>query len=274
MKEALPAAVDQIIPELTDRFGALEIHRGEVTFPGGGYSLQLPEGYYALTGEDAAWVTTTIWGNLPDPDLDALIFQGGNSPLDDGWAVVVEDISDGHITDFEANTLDFNEIITSAQSRVEEDNKQRKAQGLATVTVVGIAGTPGYDPSRRALKFAKLLQFEGVEGRTLNSQIWVLSRHGFVLFNVLGTEAQVAEIDAKAPELIGMVKLAEGNRHEDYVPGVDAAAEGGLTGLLGGGVAQVALVGVALALLKKFGVLLVLPVVWLFRRLRGRNTGA
>ncbi len=61
-----------------------------------------------------------------------------------------------------------------------------------------------------------------------------------------------------------------GSRYEDYVAGTDKAAEYGIAGLVAGimGVklVQVAAAAGVLVLLKKAGFILVLPVVWLGRK--------
>ncbi|OYX25955.1 MAG: hypothetical protein B7Z10_04615, partial [Rhodobacterales bacterium 32-66-7] len=78
-------------------------------------------------------------------------------------------------------------------------------------------------------------------------------------------------VDAAMPALIDMVALQDGNRYEDFVPGVDTVAAGGLSGLLGGGAAQAGLLVLLLAFLKKGGfVLLALPFIWL-KNLFGRK---
>ncbi len=271
MKDVFPSYADWLDPALAERFAALEIHRGTQVMAGGEYELRLGEGYYALTGSDARWVMETLWQNLPDPELQGLIFQSGTSPLDDSWASTVYYFENGHISDDEAATMDYDAIIQSLKESDAEQNRQRREAGLPEITTVGLAGTPGYDRTQRALKFSVLLMQTGYDGQILNANAWILSRHGFVNLNVLGAAEQAAEVDARMPDLIGLVAMGAGNTYADYIPGVDTVAEGGLSGLLGGGAGQVGLVLVALALLKKFGVLIVLPVAWLINRLRGKR---
>jgi uncharacterized membrane-anchored protein len=170
--------------------------------------------------------------------------------------------------------MDYGAIIEARQAEEPELNRQRKASGLPELYTVGLTGTPGYDRATRSLKFSSLMRMGGSPQDTLNASAWVLSRHGFVYLNVLGFPSQAAEIDAKLPELIKIVSLAEGNRYADYVPGVDAVTEGGLSALLGGGAAQAGLLIVVLSLLKKFGFLLVVPAVWLFGKLRRKGAGS
>jgi uncharacterized membrane-anchored protein len=272
MKEMFPSYTDWIDPGMADRFGALEIHRGPQVMAEGDYTLAVGDGYYVLSGEDARWVLSDLWQNLPDPDLQALIFQSGTSPLDSAWASTVYYYEDGHISDEEADKMDYQAIIQARKDAEPELNRQRREAGLPELTTIGLTGTPGYDRASRSLTFSVLLD-SAAGGQTLNANAWVLSRHGYVNLNVLGAPEQAADVDAKMPELISMVSLAEGNRYQDYAPGVDAVAEGGLSGLLGGGAAQAGLLIVALTLLKKFGVLLALPVIWLVKRVRGKGAG-
>lgn len=272
MKDMFPSYTDWVDPGIAERFGALEIHRGPQVMAKGDYTLQVTDGYYLLSGDDARWVLGDLWQNLPDPDLQALIFQNGTSPLDNAWASTVYYYEDGHISDEEADTMDFQGIIQARRDAEPELNRQRREAGVPELTTIGLTGTPGYDRATRSLTFSVLLQSAG-GGQTLNANAWVLSRHGYVNLNVLGAPEQAGDVTAKMPELIGMVSLSEGNRYADYAPGVDAVAEGGLSGLLGGGAAQAGLLLVALTLLKKFGVLIAVPVIWLANRLRGKGAG-
>ena len=271
MGEMFPAYVDWLEPELHEAFGKLEIRRGSQPLADGKFELRLGEDYYALTGADARWVLESLWQNLPSPDLQAIVFHTGTQPLDSSWAVTVYQDESGHIEDEEAQSMDYQAIIDSRQAAEPELNRQRREAGLPELTTVGLTGTPGYDRTTRTLTFSVLLRQQDYAGEILNANAWVLSRHGFVNLNVLGTAEQAPEVSAVMPELVSLVALAEGNRYEDYLIGVDAVAEGGLSALLGGGAAQAGLIVVALALLKKFGFLLILPAIWLGRMMFGRK---
>lgn len=271
MAEMFPGYADWLDPSLQGPFGKLEIHHGTVPIPGDVYSLDLGEQYYALTGADAAWVYQTIWENLPEPGLDALIFKTGTSPLDGSWAVTVITASFGHISDDEAATMDYQAIVDDQIAAEPEVNRQRRESGLPELTTIGLAGTPGYDTAAHALRYSVLLRSSGYDGEILNANAWVLSRHGFVQLTVLGDAAHAYAVDVAMPDLIKLVQLKDGSRYGDFIPGVDTVAEGGLSALIGGGAAQVGLIAVAIALLKKFGVLLLVPFYWVFRHLSGRD---
>jgi uncharacterized membrane-anchored protein len=271
MAEMFPAYVDWLEPGYQEPFGKLQIQRGKVEVPGGVYELNLGEDYYALTGADAAWVMGPLWQNLPDPAIGALIFQQGTTPIDDSWAVAVGYYPDGHISDEEADQMDYGAIIQTRKDNDPEANRQRREAGLPELTTVGLAGTPGYDKATRALHFSVLLNYPADGTQVLNANIWVLARHGFVLMNVLGRPDHAPDVDAAMPELISLVALKDGNRYEDFIPGVDMVAAGGLSALLGGGATQAGLLVLLLAFLKKGGfVLLALPFIWLKKLFTGK----
>lgn len=271
MAEVFPDQVEWLEPGYQDRFAKLELQRGTIDVPGGIYQLDLGPEYCALTGSDAAWVFEALWDNLPDPDVAALVFQSGTSPVDDSWAVAVSYYAEGHISDDEADRMDYEAIVQSRREAEPEANRQRREAGLPELMTIGLAGTPGYDKTARALHFSVLLNSPSYEGELLNANAWVLSRHGFVLLNVIGDASHAAAADEAMPNLVRLVSFSEGNRYEDFIPGVDTVAEGGLNALLGGG-AQLTLVALGIALLKKFGFLLAVPLVWLANAFRRRSS--
>jgi len=235
MAEMTPDYVTWLDPSLHDAYGKLEIRRGTVEVPGGVYDLNLGDKYYAVTGPDAAWVLGTLWQNLPDPAIGAIVFQNGTSPIDESWALAVAYYADGHISDQEADEMDYDAIIQYRKDGDAAANQERLAAGLPEMETIGLTGTPGYDKASRTLHFSVLLRFMADGSEVLNANTWVLSRHGFVLMNVLGSADQAAEVDAAMPDLIRLVTLREGHRYEDFVPGIDTVADGGLSALLGGG---------------------------------------
>jgi uncharacterized membrane-anchored protein len=270
MADMFPGYVAWLDPSFHEPFGKMEVHRGSLSVPGGAYTLELGKDFYALTGPDAAWVNQTLWQNLPIPEIEALLFQTGTTPIDDSWAVMVTSNAFGHISDAEAAKMDYQAIVNDRIAVEPDFNRQRREAGLPELTTIGLAGTPGYDAASHALTFSVLLRSSGYDGEILNADAWVLSRHGFVQMTVLGDASHADAVDKAMPRLVSLVRLNEGNRYEDFVPGADTIAEGGLSALLGGGATQAGLIVVALALLKKFGVLLLVPLIWVVNRLRGK----
>ena len=160
--------------------------------------------------------------------------------------------------------MDYAAIIQTRKDGNAKANRQRLASGLPELTTIGLAGTPGYDKATWSLHFLVLLDYPADGTKVLNADIRVLSRHGFVLMNVLKTPDHAPEIDAAMRGLIGLVTLNHSNRYEDFDPGLDIVGSGGFSAVLGGGAAQAALLVLLPAFLKKGSfVLLALRFIWL-----------
>lgn len=267
-KDTFPSYVDWVEPAQQQRFGAIDMLHGTVPIGGDVANLVLPDTFYALTAEDARWVLETYWGNLPDPAVQALIFAKGRTPFDGSWAVVVNYVAAGHISDIEATTLDFKEILQGYRDSDAELNSERSKKGLPTLTTLGLGGEPGYDKVSHSLRFSLLLKQSDVQADLLNSNVWVLGRHGHVNLNVIGMGAQAAEINTAIPGLVSMITFTDGNRYDQFIPGVDTVSDGGLEALLGGGAAQVGIMVLVLAFLKKGIVLILLPAAWLWVKIK------
>lgn len=268
LKEAFPDQIEFVAPADQQRYGQIELHRGTFPLADGVFDLILPEDYYVLGSKDAQFVMNRIWGNLPDETVLALIHKAGTSPLDDAWAVAVVWNRTGHVTDVDGASMDFESILTFFKQDDAVANEERKKLGFPALNTLGWSGTPGYDQQTRSLRYAFLLQQEGYEGTMLNAHADVLGRYGHVSLNVIGGAYQAEEIDAALPTLVSMVQFTTGNRYTDFIPGVDAMAEGGLTSLMGGGTAaSIGIMAVLFAFLKKGGFLLIFPLAWLKSKL-------
>jgi uncharacterized membrane-anchored protein len=178
-KDVFPSYTEWLDETLSPRFGTLELHRGPQALPNGIVSLNLPPDYYALLGADAQWVMQYLWGNLPDPDLAALTFQTGTTPLDGSWGASVYWVDQGHISDIEADMMDFDAILNSYKDNDVEFNRQRTAQGMATLTTLGLSGVQGDDKLSHALRFSLLLRQEAYDQDVLSANVWVLAGHGY-----------------------------------------------------------------------------------------------
>ncbi len=69
----------------------------------------------------------------------------------------------------------------------------------------------------------------------LNYDIRVLAATGIFEVSIMAAKAQLAEIEGKAPAILGMIDFTEGNRYTDYKVG-DKVAAYGIAGLIAGGV--------------------------------------
>jgi uncharacterized membrane-anchored protein len=240
--------------------------------------LDLDGNFRYLGAADARKVLEQLWGNPPDDSVLGMVVPKGRGVLDDtGWAVVVTYSDEGYVSDEDAAKIDYAELLREMKDADKEDNQARKEAGYGAIDLVGWAEPPHYDAASKKLYWAKELQGEGSEHRTVNYDIRVLGRRGYLSLNAVARMQELPEVKAGMQRLLPMVAFDPGARYADYDKGTDKVAAYGLAALIGGGIAAkagfFAKIGALLLGLKKLLVPLVLllgalfkPVLNLFRR--------
>lgn len=244
---------------------------GLVELPNG-VNLDLKDKFYFVNSEDARAILTEAWGNPPDATTQAagMIFPGKASPLSDTWGIELRPDLIGYINDEDAASIDYNDLLASMKSDTLAGNEERTKAGYEPVTLVGWAQPPKYDAENKRLYWAKELKFGNAERHALNYDVRFLNREGALVMSYIASMDQLPEVNGSLTDVLNAVSFDPGKRYSDYVPGADKVAAIGVGGLIAGKVvAKTGLLVVALAFLKKFGVLLFLPVVWIWRRIRG-----
>ncbi len=155
----------------------------------------------------------------------------------DSWAVVVTYADDGYVSDDDAAKIDYSALLAKMQKGTAEDNTERRAQGYGTVDLLGWAVPPRYDATSKKLYWAKELRFDGNQQHTLNYDIRVLGRSGYLSLNAVAGMGQLAQVRAGMQQLLPMTDFDQGARYADHNPSTDKIAGYGLAGLIGGGLA-------------------------------------
>lgn len=247
----------------------LDFKQGAVPLAGANATLNIPADFYYLDPEDTKTVIVDIWGN-PAGAADGvlgMIFPAKYAPTEvEAWGSLVEYSNDGYISDLDAATTDYDELLQTLKQSVAESNIEREKQGFSPITLVGWASAPRYDQSAHALHWARDLIFGNEQGasHTLNYSVRLLGREGVVQYNFVADLAQLEEIKAAIPTVIKLVQFDKGKSYDDYQQG-DKLAAYGLAGVIAAGAgakvaAKVGLLALALAFLKKGGFLIVLLV--------------
>jgi uncharacterized membrane-anchored protein len=246
---------------------------GRIDLPNG-LNLDLKDKFYFLNTEDSRVVLVDAWGNPPDTTQTTagMIFPARLSPLvDNVWGIEVRPDPIGYVNDVDAVTIDYDELLKSMQADEEAGNPDREKAGYEPIKLIGWAKPPTYDSVNKRLYWAKELQFGNRTPHTLNYDIRFLNRRGVVVMSYIASMDELPQVDASLPDVLNTVSFDEGMRYSDYVPDVDEVAAIGVGGLIAGQVAaKTGLLVVMIALLKKFGILLIAPVVWVWRKIRGK----
>lgn len=238
----------------------LKPQHGTITLPSGIASLQLNNEFYYLSPADTERLLTEGWGNPPGFKTLGMIIPTAVNPLaDNGWGVIISYKNDGHISDDDAAKIDYAELLEQMKAEDEEDNKERRKQGYAGLTLLGWAEPPSYDQATHKMYWAREPKAEDADQTTLNYSIRVLGREGVLELNAVAAMADLQTIKQETPKILASTNFTDGNRYADYDPKTDKLAPYGLAALVAGGIAAkaglFAKIGVALLAFKKFIVL-------------------
>ncbi|QDQ74076.1 DUF2167 domain-containing protein [Pseudoluteimonas lycopersici] len=257
---------------------SLHFRQGDVALAQADAHLNLGSQFRFLDTPDARKVLEDLWGNPPDDSVLGMVVPT-SVPLDDehSWAVVLTEADDGHVSDEDAAETDYPKLLKQMQEETEDSNAERKKAGYSALHLVGWAEPPHYDSASKKLYWARELSAEGAPQHTLNYDIRVLGRSGYLSMNAVAGMNDVAAVKAGMQELLPMVDFEAGKRYADYDPKTDKLAAYGIAALIGGGIAAkaglFAKLGVLLLAAKKFIVLGLAALAGLWRKFFGKKTG-
>lgn len=255
---------------------SLNYQQGKVALPGGKTELVVPKNFRYLGPEDAERVLVDAWGNPDGSGTLGMLFPADLGPTDEhGWGVVITYDDDGHVSDEDADAIDYTQMLADMQAGAEEENAQREAAGYAPVHLVGWAETPSYDTTSKKLYWAKELNFGGDDQNILNYNVRVLGRDGVLVLNAVANMDQLGMIRDRMQEVIAFSNFTAGNQYADFDPSTDKVAAYGLAALVGGTLAaKTGLLAKLMALLvagKKFVIIFLIAIGAMLKPLFSRK---
>lgn len=253
---------------------SLHFQSGTVALGGAKATLKLDGDMRFLGPAEAERVLTELWGNPPGDEPLGMVLPRESALTDDhSYAVVVTYNDDGYVSDKEAASIDYDKMLKDMQDETRDANPARKKAGYGTVDLVGWAEKPRYDASAKKIYWAKELKFSEAERNTVNYDVRVLGRGGYLSLNAIAGMDQIGAIREGMPRLIQAAEFDSGARYADYKEGSDKLAAYGLAALVAGGVAAKAgLFGKLLALIiagKKLVLLLLAAIAAGFKKIVG-----
>lgn len=214
---------------------------GNVRIATANATLKLGSRYSFLDAKDAQRVLTDLWGNPPDESVLGIILPGTDPHvvLDrDAWAVVVNFVDDGYVSDEDATKIDYDEMLRDMKKTARDSNEERLKNGYPAIELRGWAEPPHYDARTHKLYWARDLAFRSADGSpaadTLNYGIRVLGRKGYLSLNAVAPIEQLAKVRADMPQVVAMADFDDGQRYADYKPGTDKLAAYGIGALIAG----------------------------------------
>ena len=224
-----PKTVEQFVDSLHFKTGTVKVARANAT-------LKLNDDFRYLDTRDAQRVLEQLWGNPPDAEVLGMLVPTA-TPLTDekrSWAVVVTYSSDGYVSDTEASKIDYTKMLGEMQESTREANTERKQRGYPTVDLVGWAEPPHYDAATNKLYWAKDLAFGDGKEHTLNYDIRVLGRGGYLSLNAVAGMSQLDMVKTEMPKVLAMTEFDPGQRYADFNSSTDKIAAYGIGALVAG----------------------------------------
>lgn len=227
-------------------------------------TINLPEGYYFLGPEDTKRITEAM-GNISTGREIGMI----NCPSNNLTAFFEFDPI-GYVKDDEKDELDPVTMLQTHKEGQEHANEVLRQRGLPELEVVGWIKEPFYNEETQNLEWCLSVKKKGTEEIFANHNVRILGRHGVTEIVV---PADINELNSIIPELAKILEgyeYQEGNRYAEFKKG-DKIAKYGLTALVAGGAAAVALKsGLLKPILKWLGIAAVAMAGFL-RKLFRRN---
>ncbi|MEP6897972.1 MAG: DUF2167 domain-containing protein [Rhodanobacter sp.] len=261
---------------------SLHFETGRISVSAAKATLQIAPGYSFLPPADAQRVLTELWHNPPDPAVLGMILPSTDPHvlLDErNWAVVVTYTEEGYVSDADAAKIDYSAMLKDMQKGNQESNPERLKQGYPAIELVGWAESPRYDAATHKLYWAQDLKFKKADGspdgQSLNYNIRVLGRHGYLSLNAVASVDTLAKVKADMPQVLAMTDFDTGQRYSDYDSKTDKLAAYGIAALVAGGIAAkaglFAKLGLMLLALKKFVIIGIAAVAAAVRKFFGRR---
>lgn len=255
---------------------SLHFRTGQIQVPEAKAHFQLGPEFRYLDKADARRVLEQFWGNPEDDSVLGMVVPASTSlAADDSWAVVVTYSDEGYVSDEDAAKIDYDGMLKDMQGATREANAEREKAGFGRVELVGWAVPPRYDAASKKLYWAKELDFNGAAQHTLNYDIRVLGRHGYLSLNAVAGMGELQQVQAGMQQLLPMTEFDSGARYADHNPSTDKVAAYGVAALIGGGLAAktglLAKLGLLLAKGWKLGLIAVVFLGGLVRKLFSRG---
>lgn len=200
-------------------------------------TINVPQGCLYLNPMQSKYMMEEIFGNPPSPASLGMLLSDTPSMITGArWIIDFNYNSDGHINDDDAADIKYDDLLKQLIEEADEASKERVAQGYEPVKMLGWAQAPFYDSKNKKLHWAKELAFGKDENHTLNYNIRILGREGYLELNIITGMDMLPEVKKDIDMILGSTNFNEGQRYADFNEDTDKLAEYGIGGLIVGGV--------------------------------------
>lgn len=263
------------VGHMPDDQGTFRYITGRTTIADGAVTLDLPEGYRFLGGEQAREVIIELWENPPEvaENVLGIILPPGSGIHEEEYSFSfwVQYDESGHVSDGDAHAMDHEAMLAAMFATDSLSNVQRMDAGYEPLYLVGWAAPPYYDGERKTIHWALEFETADQDEHVLNYFVRVLGRKGFLEIDAVGAMPQLDAVQQAIPTVLDFAYFNPGFRYEEFDPATDASAGRTVGGLVDGRmdekvaevvgmIGRIALVAVGLMLV------IAVVVIWLLVR--------
>lgn len=217
---------------------SLKYQKGDIVLPGNVATIKIPDTFRYLSPKDTERVLVNAWGNPSGDGTLGMLFPADTGPTSkNAWGVVITYEEDGHVSDKDADSINYDDLLKQMKEGVSKSNKERQKAGYQTLELIGWAAKPHYDKSAHKLYWAKELNFNGQKEHTLNYNIRLLGRKGVLVLNAVAGIDQLGTVEKDMQKVLGFTNFNPGYTYADYDSKTDKTAAYGIAALVAGGVA-------------------------------------
>jgi uncharacterized membrane-anchored protein len=198
---------------------------GQIALMDGALTLNVPAGYRFYPSEQAYAYAQRTSSTLPKGTVLGLLAPA-NTRIDqpDAWATIVSYEPIGHVPAETSAGLTAPTFEADVRAARTADNR----------TFEGFAVAPAFETATPSLVWAERVQAPAAGGRDFRHEVRVLGRTGVASLTSLGSADQMPAITTAAPDMMGMLAFAEGNRYADFTPASDQVSTYTVPGLVTG----------------------------------------
>jgi uncharacterized membrane-anchored protein len=172
--------------------------------------VKVPEGF-RFTGAAGAKALLERMKNPVPKGLKGIL-----APNAGGWWVILEWSPVGYVAEEGSDKLDAGELLVSLQEKIQSQNSQRAAAGMAPVENLEWTIKPAFDNASKTIEWA--VKAKAGEEVVLNHTVRLLGRSGMLDAIAVRPYREGADLTA-VKKFMEQVTFKQGQQYADYRPG-------------------------------------------------------
>ena len=206
--EQQPMSEEYYLKKIDSINNSFKYQEGIIFLEEGIAEIDVPKGYKFLDSKQSKYVLSELWGR-PSSKILGMLFPKTTDPISQyfSYAIEITYSEEGYIDDEGFKDIDYDELLETMQEDTKASNEGRMNQGHPIMELLGWVSAPFYDKATNKLHWAKEIKFEGEDKHTLNYDIRVLGRKGYLNLNAIGTIDVLAAFRKDVDQILNSVKF-------------------------------------------------------------------